>query len=200
MIYEIGVEIGAAIAARGCPLKVVDGPEAAAPVTGSRERIVIEHDLDGGDSFGPVKSAHTNPKHVATRRIGAKLTIYAQSPKPGAQLFEHRRRAEHVLDLVFVALSQVARKRANECAVGAGKFLEAADLEASARYPGAVYELKFDFGRAVEVRDWDGEKQPEATLEAGGVHSITKVSRASGPDDDNDPTTPPADAETSCGG
>ena len=81
-----------------------------------------------------------------------------------------------------------------------GKFVAPPDLEKTEKIGGAVYELAFTFDRAVLARTWAGDKLPEATVGPGGVviHRTTRVSLANGPDDDNDPTTVPASAETSC--
>lgn len=80
MIHEIAVQLGAALGAKGCPLGayVIDGPEHRNTTTFARERIVFEHDPDGGDSFEQRKQADTNPRTLLTRFVGVKITIYAQ--------------------------------------------------------------------------------------------------------------------------
>jgi len=197
MIHEIGVELQAALRARLCPFVVVDGPERRATTTWGNERVVIEHD-EGGDSYEPSRSQRPNPKHRMTRRMGVKLTIYARSPKAGAREFEHRRRAEHVLDLVLVCMGDVAATRRNAWSQGGGKFVLPADLEKSETPGGAVYEQLITFDRAVYQQDWNGAIAGEATL--ADITSTTKAFRAWTPDDDDDFTTPPATAETACGG
>lgn len=189
MIHEIGVELQAKLRAVRCPLPVVDGPEPTQTATNARERIVIEH--DGDDRFGPARSQHVNPKQRMTRAIGAKITIFAKSPEPGARPYEHRRRAEHILDLVLVAMGEVAAERKNAWAPTGGRFVRAPDLEASERPGGAVYELDLTFDRAVLVQTWAGEIRPEAALGANSIRSRTNVSLAT----DDDPTA----AKTACG-
>lgn len=196
MIHEIGIELQAHLRARGCPFAVVDR-ESMKTSSWARERVVIEHDEDG-DSFSNVVSQHKNPKHRMTRRIGAKLTIYAQSSKSGALEFEHRRRAEHVLDLVLGAMVEVAVARKNAWAPTRGRFVQPVDLEDSEKFGGVVYELAFTFDRAVHEQTWAGDIQPEMTLGANGIRSTTRVSLA-GADDDGNPITIPATAETACG-
>lgn len=197
MIHEIGVELQAALRAKGCPFVVLDR-ESTKATTWGRQRIVIEHD-EGGDAFAPTRSQHKNPKHRMTRTIGAKLSIYAQSTKSGALEFEHRRLAEHVLDLVLVAMGDVAAVRKNAWKPGRGRFVTPEDLETSEKFGGAVYELAFAIDRAVEVRTYAYAAEPETALVANTITSTTKVSLAEGPDDDGDPNTVPAAAETSCG-
>lgn len=173
MIHEIGVEIGAALAEQGCPIKVVDGPESTTPTTGARERIVIEHDEDAGDTFTNVKSQHRNPKMRAIRNIGAKITIYAQAVNANAVHWEHRRRCEHILDLVYVALNLVLMTRQNGYRITKARFIQPADLKPSEQIAGAVYEITLTIERGVYEQTWKGEKQPEGTL--SGIGSTTSV-------------------------
>lgn len=195
MIHEIGTEIQAAIQARGCPFFVVDGPEREKAATWGRERIVIERD-PAGDSFSPMKGSHRNPRRYIIRNIGCKITIYAQEPAAGALEFEHYRRAEHVLDFVLVALDDVATVRNNGFDYKGGKWLAPDDLAKSETFGGAVYELSFTFERGVRAETWEGAARPTV---AGSMRNTTKVSLKGGADDDNDPNTVPASAETSCG-
>lgn len=174
MIHEIGLEINAKLIARGCPLRVVDGPERTKDVTWGRERIVLEHDA-AGDTFGPPRGQRPNPKHRFTRNIGCKLTIFAQSASGGAMEFEHRRRVEHVLDMVLVALEEVAIARRNGMVLKGGKLIDPVDLAGSEVAGGAVYELTFTVERAVEVLTWAGGAQPEATVGPGGVGIKSKT-------------------------
>lgn len=164
MIHYIGAELQAGLRARGCPIVVVDGPEATTTATFGRERIVIEHG-DSDDFVGPW-SQSTNPKRRMNRMVGVKVTIYAQSTKAGALDFEHRIRAEQILDIVLVALSNIksVRKGRGAFLPSGGRFIVPEDLKGSERQGGAVYELTFNFERAVEERTWAGEKQPETTL------------------------------------
>ncbi len=199
MIHEIGRELEAALLARGCPFKVVDGPEATQPVTYRDSRIVIERDEDAGDSFTTPKSQSINPRMYAVRNIGVKLTIYAQSVAAGAAPFEHRRRAEHALDMVVVALIDIAAARKNAMRITGGRLVQPIDLEKSEAVAGAVYELKLTWERGITQKTWAGAIRPEFEITADNLTSTTLVSRAFGPDDDNDPSTPPAIAEVACG-
>lgn len=202
MIHEIARELQAALRSRGCPFDVVDGVEPTKPTTYARERIVLEHDEAADDTFSPVRGAgaatRKNPAPLLVVNQALKATIYAQSPKAGAMPFEHRRRAEQVRDHLLVALRDVATERHNGWEPRAGRFVQPIDLERTEVIGGAVYELRFTFERGVKVETWKGDKRPEATLAGGMMRSRTKVS-AQGWDDDNDPATVPANAETACG-
>ena len=178
MLRDVGIALQARLAARGCPIPVVDGlDESPIAATYARERIVLER--DGGDSFGPPLSQHKNPRHRFSRSLGCKATIYAQATSAGAGSFEHYRRAERVLDTVLVALDTVVRTRKNFLKLTSGRFTVPADLEKSQTFNGAVYELSFEVTRAVEDRTWAGDARPEA--EVGGVDgvAITHTVRAS---------------------
>jgi hypothetical protein len=169
MIHEIAIELKAKLLARKCPIEVIDGPEATTTTTFGRERIVLER--DGGDKFGPVRGTHVNKKHRMTRVQSAKITIYAQAVAVGAMQFEHERRAEHVLDLVLVALHEVLSLRRNAYAITGGKFIAPVNLSASEKPAGAVYELAFTVDRPVMEQTWAGAARPEATI--GGEDGVT---------------------------
>lgn len=195
MIHALGVELQAQLRAKGCPVRVADGPEPAPrDVSWANERIVVENDPNG-DRFGGVKSQHGNPKQVATCQVGVRITIYAKAPSAAAT-FEHRERAEHIRDLVIAALKRIAPVN---CTLGGGRHVPIDDLAKSEIEAGAKYELLVTFDRGIEERTWKGDARPEMTLGAGQIRSTTKVSRQ-GADDDGDPTTIPAGAETACGG
>lgn len=164
MIHELGVELRSKLSDRGCPVAVIDGPEATGTATFGRERIVIEE--SGNDDYVPPFSQQRNPVRKMVCHIAAKATIYAQSTKAGALDFEHRRRARLILDQVLVALSEIksARKGKGCFIPEGGRFIVPADLENSERRGGAVYELEFKFERAVEERTWAGDAKPETTI------------------------------------
>lgn len=195
MIRALGVDLQAALRSRGVPFPVVDGPEQGAPISYARERIVVEN--FGNDSFEAPLSQHRNPKAVALRVVGAKLTIYAKSPRAGALPFEHRERAERVLDHVLVCLDALGRR--SQLRFLSGQWITPEDFNETERPNGAAYELTFTIGRAVYDATWTNEARPEVTLGPGLIVNRTRVSRAHGPDDNGDPTTPVPSAETGCG-
>jgi hypothetical protein len=164
VIHEIGVELQAKLQANGTPLPVVDGPEPTTTTTWGRERIVIEYDTSGSDTFGDPHGHSTNPKKRFSATEACKATIYARSQETGASVFEHRRRAKKVRDDVLVALELVARQDRNRFRAVAGRFLAPPDLEKSERPGGAVYELRFTYERPIVAATFAGAKKPEATL------------------------------------
>jgi hypothetical protein len=180
MIREVAVKLQANLRAKGCPIPVVVGPEPTGTATFGRERIVIEH--SDSDGFQPAWSQSVNPKRRMTRLIGAKATIYAQSTKAGAQVFEHRRRCEQILDMVLCGLSNIQAVRNGKGAFlpSGGRFIVPDDLAASERPGGAAYELTFAVQRGVADVTWTGEAQPEAELDGGidgvGILNSTRVS------------------------
>lgn len=191
MIYEIGQEVLTHLRAKGCStFQLVDGPETTKSVTYGRERIVVEAS-DDGDTFGPVLGVKGNPRGVLSRLVGVKVTIYAQASNAGARPFEHRRRAEHVLDMVIVAFAHVCQQRGNRIAFVRGKFVQPTDIANSETRGGAAYELLLSIDRGVTDRSWEGEAAPEATLGEGGLTSTTHA-YAQGTD--------PTITQTACGG
>lgn len=191
MMHELALELATELRSVGCPLPVVDGPEASSTATWGRERIVVEHAT--GDRFTAPLSQRPTPKHRFVRVVASKITIFAQSPRAGALLWEHRRRAEHVLDLVLCAMAKILRR--NQFTTGTGGFVDPPDAQGTQTRAGAVYELSWTMARAVIHQAWDG------TLEAtspglAGLNSTTRVFLA---DDDNTASTAPATAEKACG-
>lgn len=191
MIHELGQELHVALRSKGVPVAVINGPEPTTTTTWARERIVLEFDKDGTDSFGDIRSLQTNPRHRYTAVEACKLTLYVQSPSVGATTFEHRARAKRLRDEILVAMDLVAAQRRNRWRPLSGAFEDPPDLEKSERPAGAVYVLKFSIEQAVRDLTWAGAAQPEATIT--GVTSATHVTRAPAPDDD--PPTP----QTACG-
>lgn len=193
MIHEIGVELQARLRTAGVPVNVVDGPELPTTTWG-RERIVIEFDADGSDSFVLPRSLPLNARHRYTSSEACKLTIYAQSSERGATVFEHQRRAKKLRDEVLTAMDYVAVRRRNRWKPNSGAFITPPDLEKTERPGGAVYEIRFMFEQAVAVLTMAGAAQPEGNIL--GIRSTNKVSMST---DESDPNTPPANAETACG-
>jgi len=192
VIHEIGANINTVLKTRGCPILVIDGPEPTNTTTGARERIVLEHDEDAGDSYAAPQGTRGNDAARFVCQVGYKATFYVQAPAAGAKPYEHRRRAEHLRDLFTVAMFDVAKVRKNNCSIKGGRFIQPVDLAKSETIAGAVYELKFTFDRGIRVLTWAGEKRPEAAVGDFEVGSTTKVRLAHGADD--------ATPETGCGG
>lgn len=198
MILEIAHELGTYLAAKGCPIPVVDGPSAGdgtfggeKQATWGREYITVERD-ESGDTFEAVRGAHRNPKHVMTCKQGIKIVIRAQATAAGALSFEHFRRAEAARDMVLTALAYIAQTRKNNTHgvdFRGGRFVDPEDLAKSEDNGGAVYELRCAIDRGVYKQTWAHAIRPEAT--PATIHSTTGA-RLVGVDED--------DAETACGG
>jgi len=180
MIHEIGKEIAAQLVAKKCPLPVFDGPEPTQTTTGARERIIIEHDENGGDGFSFAASQHKNPRMRGVRNIGVTITIYAQAPNAGGTHWEHRRRAEHVLDLVTVALYDVLKIRRNGFTIKKAGFIQPPDLAKSETIAGAVYQMTLTIERGIFDQTWAYENRPQATIAEGQIKSHTEASIANG--------------------
>lgn len=183
MIHEIGRELEANLKAAGCPLKVYDGPESTETTTFGRERIVIEHDPNG-DSFSPVHGSKLNPLYRGTRNIGVVITIYAQEPKRAAMPFEHRRRVELFLDMVYCSLYEVIKERKNDYTIKSGRLYLPDDLKNSEIQGGAAYELKLTIERGIFKSSFKGAIAPQVSVSAsdGGLPMISSGEVKLGPD------------------
>lgn len=194
MIHEIGRELEAAIAAQGCPFKVFDR-ESTQTTTWGRNRIVIARDPE--DKVGPPRFQSRVPKVHFVRLIGATITIYAQASVTGAKEFEHERVCDDVVDMVLIALRGIAGARKNALAITKSTRVPIEDLAKSEKPGGVAHQISFTIERAVSERTWAGSTQGTFALGAGGMRSRTNVFVS---DNDSDPGTVPAGAETSCGG
>jgi hypothetical protein len=177
--HYIGTDLQAQFAAKLVPFHVVDGPEIRPTTTGGRERVVIEHDLSGGDSFAPTHTPGQKPPRTRLTRVAAyKVTIYAKSPTAGAAYWEHEQRAEAILDQVLVGLDLVAKMRANVVQFRSGKFVFPADLKASETPGFATYELFFTFDRGVTDAKWDGTTVETIVIPEGMIKNTVVVDGA----------------------
>lgn len=200
MISAICADVQTRLEALGCHFPVVDGPEDTDTIGFTRERVVVEYDDGGSDRFSPPTNPNAQGRKKRmffVRTMALKVTVIAQSPKKGALYLEHRRRCEHVVDLVLVAFAEVADDRKNQFVPLAGRPWTPKDQEKGATTAGYGYAFTCTFDRGVFKTTFKGEERPTAAL--AGINSTTKVSSANVPDDDDDPLNIPAAAETACG-
>lgn len=189
-LAELGRALDAALAARGVPFRVSDGPEPTG-ATSYRDRIVIE-DRQGGDTFTRAGTRHGNPPSPFTRTVAARVKIYAQSTIQGATYAHHKGRAEAALEHVMCAMDTIVRGGKGQWRPTGGGFDVPSDLAGSQVRSGALYVLEFDLDRAiVDAVSWTVDAASEFTLAAGSIASTTNVF-ATGNED--------APAETGCGG
>lgn len=190
----------------GCPAQVASGPEERKPTAWADYRVVVSLDLDTADSFD-APSLSENPKQRLTHTIPISLKLYTKFGQPGTTVLEHQHRAMLFLHAVLVELERIVKTAEDATPPGLGGFpwipptsgrhVTPDDLKSTEKAGGVVYELKWGLPVAVpKVRSWTVESYPTAALD--GVDSMTKVHRGLADDDDN-PLTVPAGAETACG-
>ncbi len=110
-----------------------------------------------------------------SRVCAYKATIYAQNPSKGSAEFEHRRRAEAMVDQVCIALDVITKGRKNILVWKSGKFVIPDDMKDAETLGGAVYELQFTIDRGVTTASWTGQAAPEATVTGGFITNTTNV-------------------------
>lgn len=161
MIHAIGEQLATALQTAGIPIPVIDGPERRPTTTFSRERVVLEH--FGEDTIISKHRADRNPQTRFSRVVAYKATIYAQNPSKGSAEFEHRRRAEAMVDQVIIALDAIVKARQNLMEWKSGKFVTPDDMKSAETLGGAIYELTFTIDRGVTNASWTGQASPQAT-------------------------------------
>ncbi len=187
MIHEIVKELASEVAARKCPVRVLER-ETTTTTTWGRERIVI--DEPGPDQFLASRGVHVNPPHRRAWIMGCTAMIFAQATRAGALEWEHRRRAREIAETVIAGLYAIARKRRNALDLRSGQFVTIPDLEQSERFAGVLYVVSFGFERPVRDQDFNGEVAPEATLGDVAIRNTTNVYGPNGV----------GSGETGCGG
>lgn len=193
MIHEIGVELKAALAANGCPIAVVDGPEYGSSVLSPVERVVIWRRVRAAEPVVGPKGAGRNPAHVFDRHLAAMIRIYARDARSGAAHWEHLRRMDLVYDKVLFALQKVLRTRKNAgFRVGDGEVVDLEDAKGTPVTTFAVYEFPFTVPRATDASTYAGAAATEVDLGPTGA-VLTNVVRISEQGD----STP--DQQPACG-
>lgn len=158
MLYDISKVVATELATRGCPLRVVYGPERSNDVGLTDPRIVFERPRAAVDTSGPPRSSKNNPPRRAERLIVGRIRVYASSTADGARVQDHEEQAEQAVDLVIVCL-QIALGRARVTGtIGTGGYVPANQLglDGLETWPGVVYELPITIRRAVYDRSWAG--------------------------------------------
>lgn len=159
MLYDVAKIVSTELIARGCPLKVIYGPERLQDVGLTDSRIVIERPRPGSDPVLPPRASKLNPPRRAEREIAGVVRVYGHSTLAGARVQDHEEIADQAVDLVIVCLQIAAARLETTMSVGAGGYLSASDvdLEELESWPGVVYELPMSIRRAVYDRTWAGE-------------------------------------------
>lgn len=174
MLAAITDQLRDKLSDRGVPYPVVYGPERMRQTPSTTSHITVMRDRAVGDVFAGPKSNAQNPNVIQSLQIGAKCRIYAHSTKSGANVWDHERLADAVLDQVVLALRDIVTPRKNFWTLKTARMVTPAeagepDLE---RWPGVIYELKFSVHRAVLDIDYAGESADEATMGGSGISAV----------------------------
>jgi hypothetical protein len=190
VIYEMAQDIRAALLARGYPIELTYGPEAAVREDYHGSLIIIERDRESSDAFAPPKGARENAPKRGVRVLAAKATIYAKSSLEGAHVGDHERLCEMLIDALQSAIyNWGVEGRTGGITIASGKYLPASARNLPETWPGVVYELKFGVPRGVSDLRYptagegaSGEARP--TGSAAGFRNRTEARLTGAGDDD----------------
>jgi hypothetical protein len=179
VLFEIHRHVRTHLAARGCPLRVVYGPERLADSGLTDSRIVIERERGSGDSIRPPKSTTKNPHRRAERGLAGVVRIFAKSSTPGARIEDHETVCEQAVDMIIIALQHAAAKEDTRIAVESSGYLSADDSNVPSveTWPGVVYEISIELARGVFDRTWAGNanaEQSEFTVSTAGCVAVAE--------------------------
>lgn len=178
MIYELAQRITDALAAKHFPISVVYGPEQA-PAGVTDQRIVIERDRDGGDTFSPSTGAHHNPRRLAVRSVGVRATLWIKSSLDGARVQDHEAACDAYVDALYCAVDRcmTANAGARLFAPSEARFLRASEtaMVYGETWPGVAYLMRWRAPRGVFDVTFSGAGLP--TARASATTTEVRVSR-----------------------
>jgi len=194
MLAAITSQLRDSLQARLVPHPVRYGPERATQSSSVRPHVTIERDRQQGDTIGPPPTNRRNPRLLYKRGIGGICRVFAHSTVAGAQVEDHERDADKVINQVIIALRDIIVARKSAMRIRSSRFLTASELaEAGLTYPGVVYELRFEVDMGVADTNYQAEAADESTF--GGEHG-TSVGTTLDLTDGPDPTTDLPSAST----
>lgn len=171
MFYDLSRYVATELVTRGCPLRVVYGPERMRDVGLTDPRIVFERARRGSEPVLPPRSSKNNPPRRADREIAGVVRVFGHSTVDGARTQDHEALADQAVDLVIVALQIAAAKMITTVSIGAGGYVPVSDLDLELEaWPGVVYELPITIRRAVYDRTWAGASKATTDVYS---HAVT---------------------------
>ncbi len=185
MLYEISIELAAEMDARKYPYAVVYGPSSNNSLV--EPRIEMELALGAGlATHRPATHKPVNSKITEQVLDACIVRIFSKSSLEGASTRDHQRQCLTDRQTFMVSLRSVLTTRRNGLLYTSLGFLSDADIEQLeiVEWAGAVYEIQFQFSRAIYDRDWTEEDADTATIGENGltVESTTEVDDHTGQD------------------
>jgi len=163
MIHSMSLDLEEKLRSRGFPLRVRYGPERVSR-EGYKTVIVMARDHESGDSIGAPKGNQRNPRYRFARRLGCVAEIFAASTKPGAAVHDHEGLCDAITDAFLVALYEWgAEAKVGNIDITSSKYLTKAERNDIERWPGLVYQVRFNVARGVYQLDFEGGAQLEGS-------------------------------------
>lgn len=149
MIPALFYGLRTALAAKGVPAEILYGPTQVPPAVGAT-RIQFLRD-PSGDGQLPVRGAHRNPRHVATRASGCLVRIFARDTTEGATRAEHEDLADRIVDQVHSEIHKLVGAARAQWRITKQGFVDVASTDG---WAGALYEFGFQVERGVADVMW----------------------------------------------
>lgn len=183
MIADLARAVGADLAARRFPYRVVCGPERVAR-DGFSSAVVFRRDRAAADEIASAVGA-TRPRATAagaesplTRWVSGAFVVYARSPKPAATAQDHEEECDAVCDGVLTAMYRILKTQCLPWRIADSRLLTRADLRAeaetdagddnsglrSADAPGCAARVRFAVQTLVRDVTYTGASGPVGTI------------------------------------
>lgn len=185
MIRDLARAVAADLSARYYPHRVYTGPERAAR-DGFQNAVVFARDRSTAEAVGSAIGA-TRPRATAVgaeapyvRMQAGVFTVYARSPKGGADALDHEEECDRVCDGVLTALRRVVVAHRLPLEITESKMLTRDELRAeadasasasddrsgarSADAPGCAARVRFTIGVLVRDVTYPGASRPTGEI------------------------------------
>lgn len=183
MIADLARAVGADLASRKYPYRVVYGPERAAR-DGFQHAIVFRRDRSSPDEVAPPvgatrpRATPTGAEAPMTRWVSGVFVVYARSPRAGATAADHEAECDAVCDGVLTAMYRVLKAQGLPLRIAESRVLtredlrveaetEAADDGSGARVadaPGCAARVRFAVQTLVRDVTYTGASGPVGTI------------------------------------
>lgn len=154
MIYALSQALKTRLAAFGCPVPVIYGPERT---RGATTRIVVERARGESEAINGPVGRPVNPPMSMSMQTRARIRVYAFATSSGAMTHVHERLADAIKRVVLSEMHKQIRSDKQTHTFVDGRMLTAEEAERDGlqAWPGAIYDITLALTEGVfDAKDW----------------------------------------------